>query len=140
MLFARPDAVGLLIAQLVANPMAAASQAADLHSRRQLQFVFAASVLLTSSTILRTLREQPQLIERLWAFVSRPAPLDPVQLQYWCRVSGCLLLQDGGACVAGMPGSPAGKRSGSAAEITCGFWRALHQSVNFVRYMIQYTR
>ena len=91
-LFQRSDAVGLLIAQLVANTSTAG---AELHSRRQHQFVFAASVLLTSSTILRTLREQPALLDRLWAFVLKPAPLDPVQLQYWCRVAGSLLLRDG---------------------------------------------
>lgn len=96
-LFQRSDAVGLLIAQLVANT---SNAGAELHSRRQHQFVFAASVLLTSSTILRTLREQPALLDRLWAFVLKPAPLDPVQLQYWCRVAGSLLLRDGA------PGNP----------------------------------
>ncbi|KOO29408.1 hypothetical protein Ctob_003535 [Chrysochromulina tobinii] len=89
-LFARSDAVGLLIAQLVAAPVSAGG--ADLHSRRRQQFVFAASVLLTSSTALRTLHAHPSLIERLWALVERPAPLDPVQLQYWCRAAGSLLL------------------------------------------------
>ena len=87
LLFARADAVGLLIAQLVACLTPSAVAAADLHSRRQQQFVFAASVLLTSSTSVRTLREHPALIERLWALVSRRGPLDPVQLQYWCRVA-----------------------------------------------------
>ena len=100
LLFARADAVGLLIAQLVACLTPSAVAAADLHSRRQQQFVFAASVLLTSSTSVRTLREHPALIERLWALVSRRGPLDPVQLQYWCRVAGVLLLRDCGGGVA----------------------------------------
>ena len=39
-LFSRSDAVGLLIAQLVANPQVG-SAGPDLHSRRQQQFVFA---------------------------------------------------------------------------------------------------
>ena len=47
-LFARADAVGLLVAQLIARQPAATAASADLHSRRQQQFVFAASVLLTS--------------------------------------------------------------------------------------------
>jgi hypothetical protein len=33
------------------------------------------------------------LLERLWTFLNRPAPLDPVQLHYWCRVAGALLLR-----------------------------------------------
>ena len=99
-LFSRSDAVGLLIAQLVANPQVG-SAGPDLHSRRQQQFVFAASVLLTSTTILTTLREQPPLLERLWAFLARPAPLDPAQLQYWCRVAGILLLNSPSAAVGG---------------------------------------
>ena len=90
-LFSRSDTVGLLIAQLIANPSGAGASS-ELHSRRQQQFVFAASVLLTSSTILRTLRNSPALLDRMWAFVVRPAPLDSVQLQYWCRVVGTLLL------------------------------------------------
>ena len=77
-LFARADAVGLLIAQLVARQPAVAATVADLHSRRQQQFVFAASVLLTSSTAVATLKANPVLIERLWAFAERPAPLDSV--------------------------------------------------------------
>lgn len=98
-LFARADAVGLLIAQLVACLTPSAVAASDLHSRRQQQFVFAASVLLTASTSVRTLREHPALVERLWALVSRPGVLDPVQLQYWCRVAGVLLLRDCGGAV-----------------------------------------
>ena len=98
-LFARADAVGLLIAQLVARQPAVAATVADLHSRRQQQFVFAASVLLTSSTAVATLKANPVLIERLWAFAERPAPLDSVQLQYWCRVAGVLLLRDCGGSV-----------------------------------------
>ena len=60
-------------------------------------------MLLTSSTILHTLREQPTLLDRLWGFVTRPAPLDTVQLQYWCRVAGSLLLRDSGAISGGSP-------------------------------------
>ena len=103
-LFARSDAVGLLIAQLVATPSSAAS--ADLHSRRQQQFVFAASVLLTSTTSLTTLHAHPSLIQRLWAFVERPAPLHPVQLQYWCRAAGSLLLGPPPAAADGSKGVP----------------------------------
>ena len=82
-IFSSPDAVGLLIAQLVADPNAAV-EAELSHSRRQQQFVFAASVLLTSSITVQTMRSHPQLIERLWAFLDSPDPLHPVQLQYWC--------------------------------------------------------
>ena len=93
-LFARADAVGLLVAQLIAEPSAQVGR--DLHSRRQQQFVFAAAVLLTSSTSMTTLRAHPHLVDRLWAFAERKAPLDAVQLQYFCRVAGCMLLAQPG--------------------------------------------
>ena len=89
-LFARADAVGMLLAQLVAMPTASTT-GTDLHSRRQQQFVFAASVLLTSSTSMTTLRANASLVERLWAYVERPAPLDPVQLQ--CKLHDLMLHQ-----------------------------------------------
>ena len=65
-LFARADAVGLLIAQLVARQPAVAATVADLHSRRQQQFVFAASVLLTSSTAVATPRGPTWPTPRSW--------------------------------------------------------------------------
>ena len=114
-LFARSDAVGLLIAQLVAAPVSAGG--ADLHSRRRQQFVFAASVLLTSSTALRTLHAHPSLIERLWALVERPAPLDPVQLQYWCRAAGSLLLGPPPPAAEGGPSTGAAVETSTLARL-----------------------
>ena len=61
--------------------------------RRQ-QFVFASSVLLTTGTSVHTIRAHPVLLRQLWQFVEGPRALNPVQLQYWCRCAGSLLLCD----------------------------------------------
>ena len=43
---------------------------------------------------MHTIRAHPVLLRQLWQFVEGPRALDPVQLQYWCRCAGSLLLCD----------------------------------------------
>ena len=62
------------------------------HLRRRQQFVFAAAVLLSSSLATGMILKEPPLLHLLWRYVERDAPLDNVQLLYWCRVVGLLIL------------------------------------------------
>ena len=55
---------------------------------------------------MRTIRANPPLLRQLWQFVESPTLLDPVQLQYWCRCAGGLLLSDDGATPSGSEPPP----------------------------------
>lgn len=93
--FANPDAVQLLIASLTAESLLdGLGMDGDGAVRRQ-QFVFASAVLLTTDVAMRTIRANPPLLRQLWQYVESPTLLDPVQLQYWCRCAGGLLLSGG---------------------------------------------
>ena len=98
--FANPDAVQLLIASLTAESLLDGGVDGDGAVRRQ-QFVFASAVLLTTEVAMRTIRANPPLLRQLWQFVESPTLLDPVQLQYWCRCAGGLLLSGDGATPSG---------------------------------------
>ena len=103
--FANPDAVQLLIASLTAESLLDGLGDGDGAVRRQ-QFVFASAVLLTTEVAMRTIRANPPLLRQLWQFVESPTLLDPVQLQYWCRCAGGLLLSDDGATPSGSEPPP----------------------------------
>ena len=79
----------LLIASLTAESLLGTES--DGLVRRQ-QFVFASSVLLTTSVATSTIRTHPSLLRQLWSYVESPGPLDTVRLQYFCRCAGALLL------------------------------------------------
>lgn len=90
--FANPDAVKLLIASLTAETILDGLGVDGEGAVRRLQFVFASAVLLTTDVAMRTIRANPPLLRQLWQYVESPAYFDPVQLQYWCRCAGGLLL------------------------------------------------
>lgn len=90
LLFSTSEAVTILI-DTVTRPIFNGKQA-DEDPRRCLQNVFGASVLLSSAITIRAMIESPALITKFWTFLEQPAPLHPVQLQYWCRCAGTLLL------------------------------------------------
>lgn len=75
-IFSMRESVMELVVQLTSPP-------ADGACQRQLQLAFASSVLLTSNTTMRTIREHPALLTPFWAFIKQQATLDCVQLQYW---------------------------------------------------------
>ena len=91
-LFTTPDAISLLITQLTFEQHGSAPTPSTEHLRRRQQFVFAAAVLLSSSLATGMILKEPPLLHLLWQYVERDAPLDNVQLLYWCRVVGLLIL------------------------------------------------
>lgn len=93
--FANPDAVQLLIASLTAESLLDGLGVDGDGAVRRQQFVFASAVLLTTDVAMRTIRANPPLLRQLWQYVESPTLLDPVQLQYWCRCAGGLLLSGG---------------------------------------------
>lgn len=100
--FANPDAVQLLIASLTAESLLDGLGVDGDGAVRRQQFVFASAVLLTTDVAMRTIRANPPLLRQLWQYVESPTFLDPVQLQYWCRCAGGLLLSGGdGATLSG---------------------------------------
>ena len=92
-LFTTPAAISLLITQLTFEQQhGSAAMPSTEHLRRRQQFVFAAAVLLSSSLATGMILKEPPLLHLLWRYVERDAPLDNVQLLYWCRVVGLLIL------------------------------------------------
>ena len=122
-LFADPDAVRLLIGQLTSADAASITSG---HVRRRQQFVFASSVLLTSNVAVETIAAHPPLVRLLWGFVERPPPLDTVQLQYWCRCAGSLLLAEPPAGGAAMAAGAAGGVLAADAALLRALLQHLH--------------
>ena len=91
-LFEQEAATRLLVTQLTASMPVDPPGCAPELVRRRLQFVFAAAVLLSSATTSATVLKSPALLAQFWDYVAQPAPLHPVQLQYWVRCAGALLL------------------------------------------------
>ena len=80
-IFSKPEPVQLLLGQL--TTLCDESEPEPASARRRQQFVFAASVLLTSKTTVHTMLAHPALLTQLWDFIKQPSRLHPVQLQYW---------------------------------------------------------
>ena len=80
-IFSKPEPVQLLLGQL--TMLCDDSEPEPESARRRQQFVFAASVLLTSKTTVQTMLAHPTLLTQLWDFIKQPVRLHPVQLQYW---------------------------------------------------------
>lgn len=64
----------------------------DEQEKRRNRYAFVACEVLSSDTwsIYESLAENRQLIREFWAFISRPAPLDPVQASYFTKVNESL--------------------------------------------------
>ncbi|RDA92661.1 hypothetical protein CP533_3700 [Ophiocordyceps camponoti-saundersi (nom. inval.)] len=64
----------------------------DEHEKRRNRYALVASEILSSETwsICEALTENRELVRNFWLFLSRPAPLDPLQASYFTKVNESL--------------------------------------------------